>query len=186
MRYFCPPKNGNHKRGVMMVEAALIFPVFLAMMLGGFEIARYINVAEKVSRSSVTVADIVSRSNNLTEAEIQDVFFAVQTILSPYYGTGAQSRVIISSVTRPPNQNPTIVWQRMGAGGLSAASLIGTQGGNAALPAGFTLSNSESVIIAEIFFAFEPMFVGTDIAAHRLYDRSLFRPRTANNILLAP
>jgi Flp pilus assembly protein TadG len=178
--------NRHRQRGVMMIEAAIILPVFLALMIGGFELARYINLNEKLSRASVTVSDIVSRSNNLTEAQIQDVFFGVQTILSPYFGNGSDSRVIISSVTRPANQNPTVVWQRNGAGTLAAPSRVGVQGGTAVLPAGFTLANNESVIIAEIFYAFEPMFASSDLVAHRLYDRSLFRPRTANNIALAP
>jgi hypothetical protein len=176
-------KNRLRQKGAMMIEAAVIMPLFLTLMIGAVESARFITIHQKMTRAVVTMSDIVSRSSNLTNNQLNDIFFATETILSPY-ATGVNSRVIISSVTRSPGQPARIVWQRQGGGSMIAASRLGGQGGNAALPAGFTLGDNESVIVAEIFYAYAPMFISSDFVPQNMYDRAFFRPRLADNILV--
>ncbi len=166
-----------------MIEAALLFPLLLVALVGAVETGRYVNIHQKLARATVTMADLVARSTTMSEADIQDVFFATNTILQPY-PTGSSSRVIISSVTKPPGQLPRVTWQRNGGGSMAANSRIGSSGGNAALPAGFTLADNESVVISEIFFSYRPTFVDSNFLAATLYDRSLFRPRLSDNVIV--
>jgi hypothetical protein len=75
-------------------------------------------------------------------------------------------------------QQPTIVnWQRFGAGGVPGMSHFGTQGTVAILPAGFSLSERENVIAAEIFYTYRPIFPGFFLDERQIYRRAFFKPR---------
>jgi hypothetical protein len=47
------------------------------------------------------------------------------------------------------------------------------------LPSGFVLGEEENIVITEVFFDFEPLFMPPAfVEGGRLYYRSVFRPRT--------
>ncbi len=167
----------------MIIEAAMLMPFFLAIVVGAVETARYVTIHQKMERATVTLSDLVSRSPGLTEAQIQDIFFATTTIMSPYSMT-TDGRVVISSVTKPVGNPARVTWQRSGSGNLGVTSRVGVTNGNASLPAGFTLQDNESVVIAEIFYDYEPMFLNSEFVADRLYERALFRPRLSGSVAL--
>jgi hypothetical protein len=48
--------------------------------------------------------------------------------------------------------------QRVGSGALSAASAIGAEGDDALLPDDLDIAPGETIIAAEVFYAFEPLF----------------------------
>ena len=175
--------NKNKQRGSVLAEAAIIMPFLLTIIIGAVETGRYVNIHQKLDRAAVTLSDLVARSTTLTEAQIQDIFFATAAIMSPYQ-MATSGRAYISSVTKSPGQAPRVTWQRTGGGSLAASSHIGTSGGNATLPSGFTLQDNESVIIAEVMYTYNPIFVSDDFLPTQFYERALFRPRTVSNVTI--
>src|SRR5690606_38473787 len=81
---------------------------------------------------------------------------------------------------------PRINWQAKGGGSLAATSRIGT-GANAVvtLPAGLTVTGADTLVAAEVFFDFEPLFGLGMVPALQLYHRAFFRPRVGSLKTLA-
>ena len=73
------------------------------------------------------------------------------------------------------NDNPVVGWQD-NDGSLLSISSVGIQGGAAVLPDNFLINNNQSIIVAEVYFQYRPVFVsiiGDRIISHR----AMFRPR---------
>jgi len=163
-------------RAVVLTEMAMAMPVIIVIALGGFEVARYSLLQQKLDRLSVTVADIVSQSTTLTAAQLDQIFAATGPIMRPFT-IDADGVVIVSSVTATSGQGARVAWQRSGGGTLVEASAVGAVSQSAVLPAGFVVRDGENAIIAETYYDYVPMFAPALVPARRLYHLSLFRPR---------
>jgi len=131
-----------------------------------------------MDRVAVTVADLVSRSQNITQASLDDTFEAARTLAQPYDLTSGT--VIISSILRETDNAPFIVWQRQGGGNLNQTSQIGQESQNAQLPNSFTLNEDENVISVEVFYEFEPWLFDVFVSPHTFSRQAFFRPRLAH------
>lgn len=146
-------------RGAILVEMAFAVPILLILTLGCFDTARYILLHQKLDRAASTMADLVSRPTSISQTQIDSMFSAASEIVTPFT-LGTDGRVIVTSITRAAGDSTRIDWQHGGGGDLTATSAIGsTVGAVATLPTGFTVREGENVIVAEVFFDFEPMFL---------------------------
>ncbi len=164
------------RRGVILVEFALAMPVFVIMILGGVEVARYVLLQQKLNGVASTMADLVAQTETLSEAELTTLFTAVDFVAQPFE-LGANGVVIVSSVGATNGDPPRINWQRSGAGSLTATSQIGAEGDTPNLPADFVIRDGESVIIAEVFFEFTPFIGEQFVPPRQVYHRAMLRPR---------
>src|SRR5262245_8939360 len=114
-------------RGAIAVEFAVVAPVLVALMVGTFEVTRYVLLHQKLDRMAVAASDLVSQGETITNAQLADIFTATGLIAEPF-AIGTDGVVIISSVMRTTGVS-TIRWQRFGTGSLAAASKLGVQGG---------------------------------------------------------
>ena len=87
--------------------------------------------------------------------------------------------VIITGIGRTGVNPPVVNWQRTGAGSSSDTSKIGVESANATLPSNFTIADGETAIVAEVYFAFEPLIFPKVVFAETFYHRAFFRPRLA-------
>jgi Flp pilus assembly protein TadG len=173
-------------RGAIAVEFAVVAPVLVALMIGTFEVTRYVLLHQKLDRMAVAASDLVAQGETITVAQLSDIFAATELIAEPF-AIGADGVVIVSSVYRATGTSTTkVAWQRTGTGSLPATSTVGLQGADATLPAGFTLKEGESVIVAEVFYQFRPMFAPNLVPSKRLYHRAVFRPRRGTLNAIAP
>jgi Flp pilus assembly pilin Flp len=162
-------------KGAIAVEFAVVAPVLVALMVGTFEVTRYVLLHQKLDRMAVAASDLVSQGETITNAQLADIFAATGLIAEPF-SIGADGVVVISAISRAGGVS-TISWQRFGTGSLSATSQLGAEGGPPTFPAGFALKDGESVIFAEVFYQFRPMFAPDLVPASTLYHRAIFRPR---------
>jgi hypothetical protein len=172
------------RRGVVAIEFAAMMPILALMLIGVFEVTRYMIAIQKVDRIAVAMADYVSQAQTITQSELDDLFEAVATISSPVSfesGTVFVSSVYKSSDAAPP----TIVWQRKGGGPLSVASAIGAEGGTASLPQGMTLIALEGMVVAEAVMDFEPVFLQAFVSPVRIYRTAFYRPRKSNQVAIS-
>lgn len=170
--------------GAIAVEFAVVAPVLVALMVGTFEVTRYVLLHQKLDRMAVAASDLVSQGETITNAQLADIFTATGLIAEPF-AIGADGVVIISSIYRVAGVT-TIRWQRNGTGSLAATSRVGAQGGPPNFPAGFVLKDGESVIFAEVFYQFRPMFAPDLVPASTLYHRAIFRPRRGTLDTITP
>lgn len=166
---------GRDCRGALIVEFAAAMPVLGLLLLAGVEVGRLALVNQKLDRVATSMADLVAQAETLTAAELNSLFASTGHVAWPF--DLANSGVVIVSSVSDYSGSPRINWQRNGGGGLPAGSAIGTQGGIADLPDGMIVRANETIIVAEVYFDFEPVFIGAIAPAQRLYHRAFFRPR---------
>ncbi len=119
------------KEAVAAVEAALLFPVLLLMLLGMLDLGYGILASQKTIRASQVVADLVARKSTLNMSEINEAVEAGRLALDPFdtssYGVdivsiffdeNGQSNVCWRhTVNMSPNQNVLASTNGLGASG---------------------------------------------------------------------
>jgi len=176
----------NDRSGASLIELGFAMPVLVTLLLGGVEIARYVLLHQKLDRVSSSIADLVSQSETISVGDLQNIYDAAQFVAKPF-DLPASGTVIVSSVSNPIGGPTTKVnWQKSGAGNVPATSQVGTAGGAATLPTGFTVADGQSIIIAEVFFDYVPWILGDFTEANQIYHRALFRPRYGGLTTLNP
>jgi Flp pilus assembly protein TadG len=167
---------GRSERGGVLIEAAFTIPIALMLLMGGFEIARLTLIHQKMDRAATAMADLVSASEDISESQLADMFNAMQHIMEPFDISGS-GVVVVSSIGKPVSGSTTIYWQRNGAGSISVTSQIGTEGNAPTLPAGFVVRDGEGLIVAEVYYDYQPLLFWDFVGANQLYHRAFFRPR---------
>lgn len=168
--------NLRTDQGNISVEFALALPVLLAMLLASAELGRFVLLNQKVDRVAITMSDLVARAETINESDLDDIFLAAEHVATPF-DLNNFGRIVISSVTNPDGEGPTIAWQRAGGGSFSAASEVGTEGEPADLLDEFEVREGETAIISEVFFDFEPFLSEAIVSPRVIYRRAHHRPR---------
>lgn len=158
--------------GVAAIEFGLVISILIVILMGCFEAGRYILLNQKLDRTSSSVADLIAQANGITTGVLSDTYAAADEQTLPFDLTG-HGRVIISSVYKPDTSTAKVQWQCKGGGSYaSAASKIGSKGGNATMPTTFSVDVGENIVVAEVFYDYKPfLFEG-------LFKPSVFRHTT--------
>ncbi len=164
------------KDGGALMEFAAVVPVLALLLLGGAEFARFSILNQKVDRVSSLVGDYVAQAPVINAAVMTDYFAAAQRLAQPFDLAG-QGTVIVSTVSQEEGGGPEVLWQQVGGGGLAATSTIGSPGGAATLPADFPMDDRESVVIAEVYYEYDPLFIPAIVPNTQVFFRSFYRPR---------
>src|SRR5690606_24245840 len=69
---------------VSAVEFAMLLPLILLLLLGGFDMARAIDVKTKTSLLSRTISDFVSQGDSVTTAQLATIVQAARSVMYPY------------------------------------------------------------------------------------------------------
>lgn len=170
---------GVDERASTVVEMALAIPVLLILALGGVEVARYVLLNQKVTRATTSMADLVSQAESVTASDLDGLYQASVYILEPFK-LPSDGVVLISSIVASGGKS-TIAWQKA-LGGIAGGSKFGLAGGAATLPTGFTIRDGDSVIAAETFYKYSPLFAGQYLAADTLYSSALYKPRFTSQV----
>ena len=103
--------------GLAAIEFALIAPLLLAMLMGVVEISRAISMNRKFSTVTSTIADLVTRQNDIKATDVATMNQIVASIMMPYGAdelsyaiipvrasltNAADVRVYACSAARPP------------------------------------------------------------------------------------
>jgi Flp pilus assembly protein TadG len=168
------------QRGVAAVEFALVLPIVLLLLLGCYEIPRLVLIHQKIARTASGVADLVSQADDpLTSSQLTDVYSAAGAMMEPY-DIVTDGAVIITSINNPTGSGATITWQRR-RGSEGEPSKVGTATGQTpTLPAGLMPDAGESVLVAEVYFNYLPIFSSLIYDGSLLYRASYTRPRIDN------
>lgn len=167
----------DDNRGLAAMEFALCAPLLFMLFMGSYEISRYILVMLKVEKTAYTVADVVAQSSTVSLTQMNQYVSASTQIMLPY-PFDSQGRVIVSSVYQTGPTPPSIVrWQYSGGGSLARTSQVGLVNGAATLPAGMILVDRENIIIAEVYYRYEPYFTLGVLDAQDIYRTAIFKPR---------
>jgi len=162
--------------GAVLIELAFVLPILVLLVLGAFDGARAILLKQKIERTSMAMADLVGQSQGLTEAEMTSLFDAISHTMSPFdFNDGGT--VVVSSMSSDDG-GTTINWVRNFGDGEDG-STFGSAGDTPTLPDGFSIREGDSVIAAEVFYPYEPVFLDNIFTAQTFSAYSIIRPRFA-------
>ncbi|MFZ4541157.1 MAG: TadE/TadG family type IV pilus assembly protein [Rickettsiales bacterium] len=165
------------QQGVAIVEFGLMLPVLMTLLYGAIEITRYILIVQKTEKLAHAVADMGAQSQTATRATLDQVMAAASDIMNPY-SLNTNGTIYITSIYRAAGvASATVNWRYQGGGSLTASSQLGTLGGTASMPAGFTFEERENVIAAEVYFRFSPLVSSQFFGTTTVYRVAFYKPR---------
>ena len=115
------------RRGIAATEFALILPILVLFSAGTIEYSRLILLTQKLQSGAFILADLTARDRTLSEAQLENIFLAIDNIIQPF-DFAADGRAIVTSVGVNAAKKPVVNWQRHGSGELAATSEVGTAG----------------------------------------------------------
>lgn len=176
----------KEERGSLLVETAFTLSLISSVTMAGMEVARYALLHQKLERIAASTGDLIAQAPFLTQTDVDNVFDAISEVAKPFE-IGPKGRVVVSSISCPTaGCPPEINWQQSGGGSLIVSSKIGTAGGPATMPTGFTVIPGETVIVSEIFFDFSPWIFPDVVKTGQIYHSAFFRPRLGTLTTVLP
>lgn len=135
------------RRGVSAVEFALIAPALIVFYFGIAELTQAMMADRRASHVASSIGDLIAQDDNVTNAEMTDVFNIGSIVLSPFPTTSLKMRV--SQLTADASGNAKVAWSD-GSGGYTAR---GT-GTTVTVPSGI-IAAGQSVIMAEVSYTYD-------------------------------
>jgi Flp pilus assembly protein TadG len=161
------------RRGISVVEFALLLPLMLTMYFGTIEVTDAISADRQVTLVASTVANITSQYTSVSNADVSNILAAAAAVLTPF--PLANAKVTLSSVVIDGSGNAKVDW---------SATLNGTaRSGNvsASIPAALRINNT-SVIWGEATYNYKPV-IGYVVTGTLSMGSQIFaRPRMSNCI----
>jgi hypothetical protein len=162
------------RRGLALLEFAIVIPVLLTLSLTGAELTNYIGTRMRLSQVALQIADNAARmgtgtlltSKSVSETDINDVLTggALQSNGLDLYNRG---RVIISDLEPMANPNTTppkfkIVWQRCRGTKTAHASGYGVAGDTNLVGIGptgrkVTAQDYNATMFVEVYYEYKPL-----------------------------
>ena len=165
------------KKGVAAIEMALISPILVTSLLGLIEVTDVLMAQRKVTTMTNSVADLVARVSQIDDQGLEDVYAASGAIMQPFSADG--TTITITSIVRDNNNNITVHWSHKNNGTSPHAQGSDFSG---TLPSG-VLPVNESVILAEIEYAYEGPPTRFLVGSINMTDQYIMRPRRSRTVL---
>ncbi len=134
----------NDNKGSVLIEAALVMPVIVMLLLATVEFGQAFTAKRKMGQVASTAADLVARAGCVTQSELQDISAIGKTILEPY--PSALLGLRITSVSG----KSTVQWS-FASGTLSPAPT-----GTAFVLPKSLAGQGKPIIVAETNYKFTP------------------------------
>jgi Flp pilus assembly protein TadG len=161
------------RKGTAGIEAALVLPILISMILGLVEMTRYIEASRKAMSAAQTVADLVAQDASHTTTSINEVRVAASLIMAPLTTTDGSFNLTISSVGFDSNGDPELLWQDPYAGVATVDPAQATGLGDP----------NESVIAVNLTYTYQSPF-DFFIDQRTLSESAYARPRITRRVAL--
>ncbi len=139
----------KEEEGLAAIEASMIFPVMLLMLLGVFDFGNAILANQKTIRASQVVADLIARNNIVTDADIAEAIEAGRLAFEPL--DSSAFGIDIVSFRFDEDADTEIVWRE-------TENML-------ALPDAFARVDDlrdadEGVVMVAVQYQYDPLFTG--------------------------
>ncbi|MEX2650540.1 MAG: TadE/TadG family type IV pilus assembly protein [Alphaproteobacteria bacterium] len=161
------------QRAVAASEFALILPVMLLLLLGTVEVGNALLMHRKITAATQTGADLTAQATALDDADITNLFGAMDAILEPF--PLGPARYVIESVVDDGGAN-VIEWVDVDGGDG------GDPGDAVDIPEGLVLPGG-SVIVVEVSYDYAPVFADLILDTFTISDVAYLRPRRTVKVI---
>lgn len=168
---------GKCDRGLAALELALYAPVLCFLMLGGFDLARFISIRAGVDKVGFSVADVTAQYDELTPKAMEEIFKITGSTLTAYK-SGSNGLTVLSSLyLDTAAKKAKVRWQCASSASTQFPSKIGVAGGDAAIDKALLADGNDNVMVAEVFYKFKPVLSAFFKGDFTIYTSSTYRPR---------
>lgn len=157
--------------GVAMVEAVMLFPPMLTLLLGVYDLGNGIILSQKTITASQVAADLVSRNKTMNTANLNDIIEGSKLAFEPY-GTNVYG-VDIVSVQFDSNKNPVVLWretQNMPPNNAAVESVKGLS------------ASGDGMIIVTVVYKYVPQFANIFTGAFDFSEVAFSRGRRSATV----
>jgi Flp pilus assembly protein TadG len=133
--------------GVAMLEAAMLFPPMLTLLLGTFDLGNGIVLSQKTITSAQVAADLISRNKTMNSVNLNDIIEGSKLAFEPDGST--EYGVDIVSVEFDNNRIPQILWRETQNMLPNNDALESVQG---------LYDSGEGMVIVSVVYAYNPQF----------------------------
>ena len=165
------------REGVSAVEFALIAPIMVLFYFGVAELCQGFMAQKRSEHVASAIADLVAQRDEVTTAELDDVFAAATEVLKPFPTSGLKQR--ITSVTKNSSGVAKVDWS------VNKSWSSRTAGSTVSLPANL-IANGESVIMAEVEYTYQSP-ADYVMPSSVIFDKTYYlRPRMSDQVVKVP
>ncbi|BCB21765.1 hypothetical protein OCUBac02_46590 [Bosea sp. ANAM02] len=163
-RQFC-----SNRDGVAIVEFAMLLPVMAIAYVGMVETVQLVMVNRKVTQLTSALSDLTARVQTVSNADVDNIFNAAQTILMPY--DNSKASMVIANVVIDASGVAKVCWSNQ-RNGMAPA-----RGATIAVPDSVRIPNT-SVIMAKASYSYTPAVGYVLTGTFKLGDNAIYaRPR---------
>jgi Flp pilus assembly protein TadG len=157
--------------GSAAIEAALLFPILMVILMGMVDIGDATLTNQKVISGSQLAADLLARDSTASTSDIDNAVEAARLALMPY--PTASFGIDIASIQFDEDGAPVVLWRvtrNMAANDVAVESseAIGAPG--------------EGVLIVTVQYQFEPTFSGHIIGPFTMQEVAFVRGRKSPTV----
>ena len=138
-------RTARDRSGISAIEFALLLPVMISMYMGAVELSHALTVDRRVSSVASAVADLTAQTEAVDTAQIQDIFTASSSIMTPYDVNPIS--IVVTSVEADEDNETKVGWSCAYHGSKRA------EGSEITIPGGLTQPFS-SIIMAEVEYSY--------------------------------
>ncbi|MCB1473597.1 MAG: pilus assembly protein [Rhodobiaceae bacterium] len=165
-------------RGVAAVEFALIVPVMVTAYLGSVDLTQAVMVDRKVSVMASAVGDLVAQTDEITNAEMSNIFDISASLLSPFDASTIKLRVSSLEITTDKQGTKRKAKVQWSDGKNQTAYPKNTE----ILVPESIAANATTVIYTEATYVFHPLFGQIISSTITLEDEYYHVPRVADQV----
>ncbi len=152
---------------VAAIEAAMIFPIMLTLFMGVFDLGNAILANQKAVRASQVVADLISRENVVSDADVFEAIEAGRLAFEPL--NNSSYGVDIVSIRFDEDANSEIVWRET----VNMPSLPDALSAVSALE-----SADEGVVMVSIEYEYDALFSSFIVGNINMHEVAFSRGRS--------
>jgi Flp pilus assembly protein TadG len=158
---------GTARQGLAALEFAILLPMMVFLLFGAVELIDLLQTNRRVENTASSIADVVSRDNEVTDSEVTGMWRALELLMIP--DNAADLNIRITSVSIPDSSTATVIWSE--GRGMSAR----VANSSVTLPANMMRAGT-SIIMAETEYSYDsPIGIFMDAPMslqHVVYRRS--------------
>ena len=94
--------------GIAALEFAVISPIMISLYFGVTELSDALTAGAKTTAVAASAADLVAQDTKICNAEMNDIFSALDAIMFPY--PGGNMHIVISSLIDAGNGTVKVAW----------------------------------------------------------------------------
>ena len=165
--------------GVSALEFALVLPAMLALYFGTVELGQALSINRKVTHVTSSLADLVTQSKTITNADMTNILDAAESIIVPYDVNTL--KMTITGITINSSGVAKVAWSdtRHGTALTVNSNYTGT------LPAGVNQA-STFLVTADVSYDYTPRIGYILTGTFTLHDQFFLRPRASSTVTRTP